>query len=348
MEKVSIIIGLYNVTSFLEEKKLSCIRNQTYRNVEIILVNDGSTDQTLEAAKKIASLDDRVIIIDKKNGGPGSARNAGLNIATGKYVWFGDADDEAELTLIENNVRWMEAYQTDMNIFSYRCTTPHLNTVDEVKFRERIISSNSMLKSIFVDELLMVPNGNGFVWNKFYRKSFIDKHSFRFSELRLQQDEEFNLQLYPKIERVYVSSEQLYHYYVYNKGNVASRYVKDRFMIYTTIFHKFQEFFKEWNLMSERLEAYCYRRLYNGITTTILFNIFHKDSPLSLSEKRCEIHKVLTNDLARECIDYMQTHNSFGFESKLYLKAFAADSFFMICCLRMFYNNIRAIYRVIR
>ena len=119
MDKVSIIIGLYNVASFLKEKRLSCILNQTYSNIEIILVNDGSIDETQVICEELHAVDNRIIIVNKPNGGLGSARNAGLDAATGDYIWFYDVDDEAELDLIEKNVRWMQTYQTDLNIFGY-------------------------------------------------------------------------------------------------------------------------------------------------------------------------------------------------------------------------------------
>ena len=95
---VSVIIGLFDVAPFLAEKRLGCILNQTWKDLEIILVNDGSTDETLRLCKELASEDSRIVLIDKPNGGLGSARNAGLDAASGEYVWFYDVDDVAELT----------------------------------------------------------------------------------------------------------------------------------------------------------------------------------------------------------------------------------------------------------
>ena len=178
--KVSIIIGCYNVSKWLKDKSLSCILNQSYKNIEILLVNDGSTDDTLSACNHLKGIDDRIIVISKENGGLGSARNTGLDHAKGDYVWFYDVDDEVELDIIEKNVLWMDQYKTDLNIFGYWCITPLQNLTQEVSFNKRLISNNQELKSIFVDELLLVPNGNGFAWNKFYRRSFLEDHHSRF------------------------------------------------------------------------------------------------------------------------------------------------------------------------
>ena len=138
MDKVSIIIGCYNVSNWLKEKKLSCILNQTYSNIEIILVNDGSTDDTLTICNSLKEIDNRIVIINKENGGLGSARNAGLDRASGDYIWFYDVDDEAEPDLIKKNVSWMSQYQTDLNIFGYWCITPSQHLTQEIKFKERI------------------------------------------------------------------------------------------------------------------------------------------------------------------------------------------------------------------
>ena len=86
--KVSIIIGLFNISKYLEEKRLSCILNQSWRDLEILLINDGSTDNTPKICQELAKEDARIRLINKQNGGLGSARNAGLDAATGEFVWF--------------------------------------------------------------------------------------------------------------------------------------------------------------------------------------------------------------------------------------------------------------------
>lgn len=341
MNKVSIIIGLYNVASFLKEKRLSCILNQTYSNIEIILVNDGSFDETQVICEELHAVDNRIIIINKPNGGLGSARNAGLDAATGDYIWFYDVDDEAELDLIEKNVRWMQTYQTDLNIFGYYCITPHLQTTEEVRFKERKIIDNLSLKSIFIDELLFVPNGNGFAWNKFYRKSFIDKHQIRFGNQRIQQDEVFNLQFYPLLEKVYISSELLYHYYIYNIGNTRSKFIKNRSEIYLSIFNKLKDFAVRWNLQDKRLEKYIYQRFYAGIENVILFNTFHPDSGYSLQEQKKEILRILNLASTKECLMYMKQNQHFGLEQRMYLKAYTNQSFYQILCLKKISKLLR-------
>ena len=97
---VSVIIPAYNVAEYIPFC-LDSLISQTYKNLEIICVNDGSTDSTLDIIKEYAEKDSRIILIDKENGGLPSARNAGMNIAKGDYISFVDSDDVVSLDMIE-------------------------------------------------------------------------------------------------------------------------------------------------------------------------------------------------------------------------------------------------------
>lgn len=341
--KVSVIIGLYNVSRFLEQKRLSCILRQSWSDLEILLVNDGSTDETLEICRQLASEDSRIRLIDKPNGGLGSARNAGLDAASGAFVWFYDVDDDVELDLIEKNVLWMQEYGVDMTIFGMHYVYPDTGYRETSHFVDRLVESNDALKSVFADEILMVPNGNGFVINKFYRKDFLDRFGFRFGWQRIQQDELFNLQLYPSVERLYISSEPLYHYHIYNTGNNRSRYIPDRIRIYESIFDGLMSLRDGWGIQDARLVDYAYRRFYQGINSSVLFNTFHRDAPRSPQWKREEIRSILNRAKVRDCLDYFVGHNHFNLEGRLYFRAYRACCYPAICFLRKVSGILRKV-----
>lgn len=344
---VSIVICLYNVAAFLCKKKLDCILRQTYTDIEIILVDDGSTDDTYALCEELKKTDERIVLIRKENGGLGSARNVGLDNVHGEYIWFYDVDDEVDLQLVEKNVGWMETFESDMNIFGYHCITPDLHLSEEVRFKERVLRDNAMLKSIFVDELLFVPNGNGFAWNKFYRRSFIEKYGFRFGNQRIQQDEVFNLQFYPLLKNVYVSSELLYTYYIYSSGNNRSRYIRDRIDIYISIYNQFQSFITQWSLDDERLEEYVYNRLYAGLETSILFNAFHPDANKSRLERKAEVKDILNREEIIKCIEF-RNHFPMGIEQKLFYYAYKDKSFVRIVILKIVFVVLRKIKHLCR
>lgn len=340
---VTIIIGLFNVEGYLEEKRLSCILNQTWNNLEIILINDGSTDRTSELCGELAAKDPRIVLVDKPNGGLGSARNAGLDIATGEFVWFYDVDDEAELDLIEKNVAWMREYEADMIIFGAWFIYPDTHLIETTHFKERLLKSNQKLKSVFVDELLLIPNGNGFVWNKFYKRSFIKQSGIRFGNQRIQQDELFNLQLYPHAERVYISPDLLYHYFIYNSGNNRSRYIPNRIIIYESVFDRINRIRDDWGIQDERIDSYAYQRLWQGIENSILFNTFHPDAPSSWRWQRQEIKDILSRPLVRQCMGQISKRTYLNAERSLFLKAFNTKNVTLIFFLKRLFGFLRTI-----
>ena len=104
---ISVIVPIYNVEKYLE-KCVNSITSQTYKNLEIILVDDGSTDSSPEICEKLKQSDDRIIVIHKKNGGLSSARNAGLDIAKGKYIGCVDSDDYIDEKMYEKLCRTLK------------------------------------------------------------------------------------------------------------------------------------------------------------------------------------------------------------------------------------------------
>ena len=107
MKKLSVIVPVYNAEKFLE-RCVKSILNQTYSNIELILVNDGSKDNSLALCNKLATEDPRIVVIDKSNGGAASARNKGIEVATGDYIGFCDSDDFLDLDMFETLISIME------------------------------------------------------------------------------------------------------------------------------------------------------------------------------------------------------------------------------------------------
>ncbi|MDY4757554.1 MAG: glycosyltransferase family 2 protein [Parabacteroides sp.] len=133
---ISVIIPIYKVEDYLDECVQSVI-HQTYKNLEIILVNDGSPDKCPQICDEYAKLDNRIIVIHKKNGGLSDARNAGLQIATGEYIQFLDADDILEKQKIEIQIGVLQKYNYPSNVFA-SCGWKHLkDTVYEVNDNQK-------------------------------------------------------------------------------------------------------------------------------------------------------------------------------------------------------------------
>lgn len=292
---VTVAIAAYNVENFLVDG-MNSVFNQTYDNIEIILVDDGSTDNTPKMCDEIAKTDSRVKVFHKENGGLGSARNVGIDNANGEFLYFFDVDDTIEPTLIEENVRLANEKNADLVIFGYFARFSDSTEEESICLTENEIHSNEELKEVYANELLWLKHGNGFAWNKFYRMSFLKKFDFHFGNQRIQQDEPFNMQLYKKLENVYISPNAYYHYVIYTSGNAGSRYLPNKADIITDVFHRFMDFYNGWGIENERVLKYIQNRYINGLFDVACITFFHEKCDFSKAEKYNRINAMLNNE----------------------------------------------------
>ena len=131
MAKVSIVVPIYNVEKYLDRCIKSLI-NQTLYDIEIILINDGSTDSSKEIAERYSKNDSRIILINKENEGGSIARNIGLDYATSKYIMFLDSDDYYELNCVEEAYNKISADGSDVTVFGSKHIDEEGNTIKEV------------------------------------------------------------------------------------------------------------------------------------------------------------------------------------------------------------------------
>lgn len=213
---VSVIIPVYNAGSTVTEI-VSSVLQQTFDDFELILVDDGSTDSTLNTLRGLKSQDKRIIVRSKKNGGPSSARNDGLTKSRGEYVVFFDADDDVDRHMLEIMVKNIEVHMADLAVCGW--------TVDTYK-GEKLVKNSSKLspknrvldaKTAKIDEFILSSIGNDGLlynlWNKMYRRDIIEKHSIRFQEdIRFGEDLIFSLNYYKHIEKMVIIPNTLYRY----------------------------------------------------------------------------------------------------------------------------------------
>lgn len=314
---VSIIIPIYNVKKYIEHG-LHQILNQTYQDFEIILIDDGSTDDSLTECKKWEKTDKRIRVLHQKNQGAGGARNLGIDNSQGKYIYFFDIDDEISPSLLEYNVGIMEKSDYEIICFGYKNIETCFKSETTVTFPQTIVQNNYELRDIFVDEFLLKVNG--FPWNKFYRKDFLDKYNLRYESQRIQQDEVFNLLCYQRVERLYLSPEVLYYYYIYEKGNTRSRFIPDRFDVYKSVIGHFETIKRFWGIKDSRFDDYILKRFYNSVLQCTLFNLLHKDCKWSNAEKKCELKRIMNDNLTIASFAYADNHIC-GLEHRIYRKA---------------------------
>lgn len=208
--KVSVIVPVYNTAQYLPFCLNSCLQ-QTLFDIEIICVNDGSTDNSQEILEAYAARDYRVIIVNKENGGLSSARNAGLKAATGEIIMFLDSDDAIAENACERV--WCEAREGKYDILAFSSTYFPTNPEPIQWIKDRLQVRNSRHYG-FTPEILFCNNGSKpFVWRQAFLKEFLDKHGLTFDEsVRFGEDTVFDMEAYPLAHRFAFISDALYHY----------------------------------------------------------------------------------------------------------------------------------------
>ncbi len=215
-EKISIIVPVYNVEKYLDNG-IGHILNQTYKNLEVILVDDGSTDSSGEICDRYASEDSRIRVAHKKNGGSSSARNMGIEMATGDYIGFLDADDYADETMYEVLYNTMK---------DTGCTIAQVMSRDfdeqgnMLKDAYRSSGQVKYLPKAEMFRLLMLHEGDSSFCTKLIKADFVKQ--FRFSENRLNEDFELVLKMLEKVDGVYSIEEAHYNILIRQGSNQRS------------------------------------------------------------------------------------------------------------------------------
>jgi len=303
----SIIIPIYNVSRFID-LGISEILNQSYKDFEIILVDDGSTDSSGDQCDKLASCYENISCYHQGNLGAGPARNLGINKSRGEYIAFFDIDDKVESNLLQVCHDELCAYgKPDVFMFSYDSYDVRYKTITSLVFERLVCSSNNEIRDNYVDHLLGLNKDNGFVWNKVYKRQFLVENDIVLPDLLIQQDEVFNLKVYRKAQTLVVSPDILYHYYVYDKGNTRTRYIDNRLNIYKTVKNEFMSLYFDWHLEDKRMLEYVYGRFFRSIIETLNFNNIHIGSPLNKNERLNELQSIINDGEVQDCIIKMES-----------------------------------------
>lgn len=200
---ISVIIPIYNTGKYLSPC-LDSILNQTYKNLQVILVDDGSTDGSPAVCDEYAERDNRITVIHKQNEGVSKARNTGLDIATGDYYHFPDSDDYLELDTYEYLLALIKEHSCDMINYEYYVTystKENKHLLDDTHYG--IFDRESAHKGVM--------SGEPFAWNKFYTKKAVQGITFRESILR-GEDSLFVHECIEQIDSMWFDKRSLYHY----------------------------------------------------------------------------------------------------------------------------------------
>lgn len=284
---VSIILPAYNVADYLE-RSIKSILSQTFSNYEVIIVNDGSTDDTLAVFKKL-NLDYRFSIYTKNNEGSGMARNYGLKKAKGKYIYFMDPDDSIDSKLLEDNIDLLSKYDSEFSIFGYRELYKNNDIGKEFKVNT-FKYINTM--QLFQEELLNLNNQTSIsaVWNKVYKKDFLIKNNLAFLNLPIGQDAYFNWNVFEKTNSIITVPGVYYNYYIEREGSATTQYNPHKYFCEKKILKKMIQVTSKWN------SSYLYKNMIN----TFKINLILTEVRNVRKSERIDYSYIKTDSIVKE------------------------------------------------
>ena len=211
-DKITVIVPVYNVENYLR-KCLDSIIAQTYKNIEIIVVNDGSTDASGQICQEYTQIDNRIVYIEKENGGLSEARNVGLDKMTGSYVTFIDSDDWAELDYVEILYKKIIEYQADISVGNYYSYNEDEETyyfhIYGDSYYEKVYDNISIFENLYESQE-MKSFALISAWGKLYKAKLFDY--LRFDKGKLGEDGYFNQKMYLSVNKVVYLNKGLYAY----------------------------------------------------------------------------------------------------------------------------------------
>lgn len=227
--KISVIIPVYNVERYLREC-LDSVLKQSFKEIEVICVDDASTDNSLNILKDYACKDNRITVATQKNYGAAVARNVGLKLAKGEYLLIIDSDDMLEIDSLEK--LYKKSKNNDLDICIFNCYYYNNKTKQKEIKPFTIDTSQIPNKEVFSWEeyaKVMYTCSPNWAWNKLFKKSFIDKHNIVFQETRHTNDTLFTCVALSMAGKISIYNERLLLYRVNQEGTLTSYGVRDKY-----------------------------------------------------------------------------------------------------------------------
>ncbi len=308
---ISVIVPIYNSEKYLK-KCVNSILSQTYKDLEIILVNDGSTDNTPRICDEFAKKDNRVKVIHQENGGQATARNTGLDAAKGEYIAFVDSDDYLEQDTYELLLSMLESNNCDISMCGHKEVMENENSIGANDFCDEILDTKALWQEVF-------GRLNNAVWNKLYLKELIDELRFPIGMIH-GEDLIFNLNYLKRCKNGVINRSEKY-YYVQRVGSVTKSGFSEK--KFTEIDSKdlALRIVKEHHpAQLENAQKYCFRARMN-----VLRAIFKAELDREYS-KEVNTFKEYVNS------NYINVKNSISFKEKIEFVLF---------------NNFKFLYRIL-
>ena len=312
MAKISIVVPIYNVEKHLEQC-LDSIVNQTYKDIEIILMDDGSTDRCGEIVDKYAQKDKRIKAIHKKNEGYGKTINRAFDMASGEYIGIVESDDYIEPDMYEKLLAQIEKLDADVckaGFYKYNSTKPEDKQNEKWSFEGQEYDSFPKDRAFHLSEFPEYFAIHASIWTGLYRKSFLEKYNIRMEETEAAsyQDFPFITSVLCNAKKIALIPEYMYHWRLENNQNSSTTRNDKKLLIMPKQCKKVKQIAKDTGSYDYLKEA-LYKHLVNA--NYVFYN------RIDLRYKREYF------DLLHEMFEELQYDNSFKF--KYFYQKFEKD-----------------------
>lgn len=344
--RVSFIIPVYNVENLLKQC-IDSIVKQTVPSWEIILVDNGSTDSSGRICDDYAKCDARITVFHQENKGPASARNIGLNKATGEWIAFIDSDDWIETDYIEKLSPYMKG-ERDIIFFAYDIVTEHGKKVvldKNVKVTEISEIEMKILEKQSIDtgagnEHTIVGKYRGQVWSKLYRKQFLlDNNLYARENLMRSQDVMFNLEVYGKAKKGIFVPEVLYHYRKLH-NSLCHSFNERQTEFLTAFIEEMGKYLSETGKMEEYSQEYQLRVLI-AMANCCFLNYCHPDNKKSYSVRKREYMEFCKRGICADAIKGAKLPKKMSFPKKVIAQAVKQENFALLNLLSVAEKKVK-------
>lgn len=294
-DKVSIIVPIYNAEKYLE-KCLESILKQTYINIELILINDGSTDNSDKICERYRKIDNRIKYFEQNNQGVSSARNKGMKESTGDFLIFVDADDYIEPNMIELLYTNAKENRCEIVICNY-----NIVNANKIIQKEYLINSSIITSEEFIKYMLSEEYYQGYLWNKLIDKRIISNYRFD-KDISIMEDLLFLLELSPKINKVYILKDEYLYYYVQHNSSALHKKNIQKITNSLMAYEKILDYINQNNLilLDDNYYYYVWNYVYSFIDIYAYLKMNKRLSEEHKKKRKKCIKKMLKKALKRK------------------------------------------------
>ncbi len=324
MAKVSVIVPVYNAEKYLR-RCIESIQKQTLKDIQIILVNDGSTDNSLSICKEYQKRDNRIEVIDTANMGVSSARNTGIEAAIGEYIGFVDADDWIEPEMYENMYKQIKRIQADVCMCNYVYESDKGSIPILLDLKRNLLQRDDVIADIIAN-MISPPDLNsgsqaimGSIWRLLIKKELIYLYNLRFPVgIPFMEDFLFCLQVLLKSDKVCIDEGTYYHYNNTNLSSATKSYKKDLAKIQRQVFETIEKILEKEKVYS----ALKYRMdiRYVNMCIDLINNELHEANDKSILEKLKVISEICRDERLKKILSTIDT-SGYTLRKKMVLAA---------------------------